>query len=398
MQINVSLKSQNLLSPKIQYRSQILAEYGAKPEEIAELLAYNQNAFDTTNLPSNQIFPLEPEPHVAAWEMYKKQALEMGVFEALRSRLVQLQFPIQSGISQTQAYQAATRKGQSTEGMAEATGLELQQPEEMQLFIHQSLAGAIPVIIAGCRADFVTLVQALTKRNEPELIPDAMGAVIVGGFNNWDRVRQYRRNWELQQPQPVSEASWLSEFQHLVSQKHLYQDRFIILSKGNYSAVKAHNLGFSQGEWLERSLTIRLEHECVHYFTRRVFGSMRNNMLDELIADYQGIAAVNGGRYRADWFMQFIGLESFPDYREGGRLQNYRGQPPLSDGAFSILQILVKQAAHNLEKFNSLHFSELGTPENRARLLTVLSSLTLEELADPRLILLEEAWEKWRQN
>ncbi|MFH7026292.1 MAG: DUF7005 family protein [Heteroscytonema crispum UTEX LB 1556] len=137
---------------------------------------------------------------------------------------------------------------------------------------------------------------------------------------------------------------------------------------------------------------------CGEYVNRRVFGSMRNNMLDELIADYQGIAAVNGGRYRADWFMHFIGLESFPDYREGGRLQNYRGQPPLSDGAFSILQILLKQAAQNLEKFNSLHFSELGTPENRARLLTVLSSLTLEELADPRLILLEEVWEKWRQN
>jgi hypothetical protein len=398
MQINVSLKSPNTLSQKIHCRSHILAEYGAKPEEIEELLVYNQNVFDTTNLPSNQTFPLEAEPHIAAWESYKKQALEVGVFEALRSRLVQLQFPIQSGISQTPAYQAATRKGQSTQGMAEATGLELQQPESLQLFIHQSLAGAIPVIIAECRADFVTLVQALTKRNEPEVIPDAMGAVIIGGFNNWDRVRQYRKNWELQQPQPVSEAAWLVEFQHLVPQKHLYQDRFLVLSKGNYSAVKAHNLGFSQGEWLERSLTIRLEHECIHYFTRRVFGSMRNNMLDELIADYQGIAAVNGGRYRADWFMHFIGLESFPDYREGGRLQNYRGQPALSDGAFSILQILVKQAAQNLEKFNSQHFSELGTLENRARLLTVLSSLTLEELADPQGILLEEVWEKWRHN
>ncbi|MFH7026295.1 MAG: DUF7005 family protein [Heteroscytonema crispum UTEX LB 1556] len=257
MQINVSLELQNLLSPKIQHRSGILAGYGAKPEEIEELLVYNQNVFDTTNFPSNQTFPLEPEPHVAAWESYKKQALEVGVFEALRSRLVQLQFPIQSGISQTEAYQAATRKGQSTEKMAEATGLELQQPESLQLFIYQSLAGAIPVIIAPCRADFVTLVRALTKRNEPELIPDAMGAVIVGGFNNWDRVRQYRRDWELQQPQPVSEASWLVEFQRLVPHSHLYQDCFIILSKGNYSAVKAHNLGFSQGEWLERSLTSR---------------------------------------------------------------------------------------------------------------------------------------------
>lgn len=74
---------------------------------------------------------------------------------------------------------------------------------------------------------------------------------------------------------------------------------------------------------------------------------MRNNMRDELIADYQGIVAANGGRYRADWFLRFIGLEAFPEYRQGGRLQNYRGQPPLSDGAFKILQVLVKDAAEN---------------------------------------------------
>lgn len=46
-------------------------------------------------------------------------------------------------------------------------------------------------------------------------------------------------------------------------------------------------------------------------------------MLDELIADYAGIVAA-WGRYRADWFLRFVGLEDYPRYREGGRLQNYR--------------------------------------------------------------------------
>ena len=276
--------------------------------------------------------------------------------------------------------------------MAEATGLELEQPETLQLLIHQSLAGEIPILIAGCRADFITLVQALTKRNEPEPIPDSMGATMVGGFNNWDRIRQYRQAWEAQQFPAVSEANWQAEFQRLLPQKTLYQDRFIILSQGNYSGITAEKMGLKAEEWLRLSLIIRLEHECCHYFTRRVFGSMRNNMLDELIADYQGIVAANGGRYRAYWFLQFVGLESFPDYCEGGRLQNYRGEPPLSDGAFRILQILVKQAAENLEQFNSNYALELNNPEKQAQLLTVLTSLTLEELAANPNRLLEETW------
>ncbi|MEH2229412.1 MAG: hypothetical protein V7K71_07160 [Nostoc sp.] len=119
-------------------------------------------------------------------------------------------------------------------------------------------------------------------------------------------------------------------------------------------------------EWLRLSLIIRLEHECCHYFTRRVFGSMRNNVLDELIADYQGIVAANNGRYRADWFLRFVGLEKFPNYQEGGRLENYRGNPALSDGAFRILQVFVKQAAENLEIFNQNHIEELTTVENQA--------------------------------
>ncbi|MEG3969635.1 hypothetical protein QUA00_18740 [Microcoleus sp. T2B6] len=359
----------------------ILVGYGATPAEITELLAYCQNPFSSTNLPELQTVPLASEPHLAAWERYYSQAQEVGVFTALRSALVQLQFPIQDKISQTDNYRAATRKGYLTEGMVEATGLELEKPEELQLIIHQTLAGKIPVIIAGCRADFITFVQALTKRNEPEPIPDSMGATIVAGFNNWERIRHYRQEWEAKLSTSPTDADWQAEFQRLKLQKHLYQDCFIILSRGKYSGISAEEIGIDKEEWLRLSLIIRLEHECCHYFTRRMFGSMRNNMLDELIADYQGIVAANGGRYRADWFLRFIGLEAFPEYRQGGRLQNYRGQPPLSDGAFKILQVLVKDAAENLEKFNSQPQGELYPPELQAKLLASFASLTLVKLA-----------------
>ena len=362
-------------------RTEILAGYGSSPAEITELLAYTQTTFNSTNLTESPTFPLDSEPHITAWERYYSKAEEIGVFKALRSALVQLQFPIQEGISQTDNYRAATRKGYLTESMAEATGLELEKPEDLQLIIHPTLAGKIPVIIAGCRADFVSLVQALTKRNEPEAIPDSMGATIVAGFNNWERIRYYRQAWETTQLSIPSDADWQAEFQNLKLQKNLYQDCFIILSRGNYSAVSATEIGIDEAEWLRLSLIIRLEHECCHYFTRRVFGAMGNNMLDELIADYQGIVAANNGRYRADWFLRFVGLEAFPHYRQGGRLQNYRGQPPLSDGAFNILQVLVKNAAKSLEKWHIQHQLDLNNPENQARLLTSLTSLSLVELS-----------------
>jgi hypothetical protein len=95
-----------------------------------------------------------------------------------------------------------------------------------------------------------------------------------------------------------------------------------------------------------------------------------------------------------------LGLESFPHYREGGRLQNYRGQPPLSDGAFKILQRLVKAAAKNLETFDRNYTqrisrgdckgerpkglasaSPFAPTEQQTRMLMALTSLTIEELA-----------------
>ena len=344
---------------KQEFRASVLEFYGASDGETEELLAYNYNVFDRSWITNCVKFPLAPEPHVITWESYAIAARIVGAFSALKQRLVQLRFPILEGISQTPAYRAATLKGIPVDGMAQATGLVLQQPEKLVLMIHNSCAGAIPVLLTENREDFVSLVQALTMRNEPLPIPASMGACMVAGFNNWDRIRQYRQQWSAQNPAKCSESSWKEEFGRLIPQKELYQD---------------------QPEWQRLSLIIRLEHECTHYFTRRLFNSMRNNLLDELIADYRGIVAATG-RYRADWFLRFLGLESFPNYREGDRLQNYQGQPPLSARAFKILQALVKAAAENLECFDVNHANELSTPNGQTLMLVALTYLTLEELA-----------------
>ncbi len=374
------------------FRADVHRHFGASQRASEELLTYGQNAFAQPPLP--QDWDISAETHVAAWQAYQSEAVEQGVFPVLQQKLVQLRFPIQLGISEADSYRAATRRGIPVDGMTEATGLQLAQPAGLQLRIHPSLAGPIPVLIPACREDFVALVRALTMRNEPKPVPDSMGACIVAGFNNWDRVRTYRQHWQEQHPELDPERDWSAEFQRLIPRKELYQDRFILLSLGPYSNVSAAQLSLEEQEWLSLSLQIRLEHESTHYLTRRLLGSMRNNVLDELIADYRGIVSALG-HFRADWFLHFVGLENYPHYREGGRLQNYQGQPPLSDEAFQVLQAMVKAAAEHLEAFDRQQAEHLSTPTAQVRLVLALTALSLEALAcaDGR-ERLQQAWEQ----
>ncbi len=323
----------------------------------AELGRYLETAFDLGALGPGTVLPLPDEPFVEVWEGWAEEARQQGAFAVLAKHLPQLRFPIREGISQTGDYRAATLKGVPAGGLEGATGLELERPDAIELEIHPSPAGRIPVLLVRGREEFVALVRALGKRNEPAPIPDSQGALMVGGFNNWARIRELRSRGE--------EVTGTTP-------KELYQDRFILLSDGPYSAVPAADLGLGEEEWKEVSLAIRRDHECAHYFTRRLFGSMRNHAHDELMADWAGLVAATG-RFRADWFLRFLGLEDPARYRPGGRLDLYRGD--LSDEAFLALHELIRSAALNLEAFRP------ETLEDRARMLTALASLRLDELA-----------------
>jgi hypothetical protein len=199
-----------------------------------------------------------------------------------------------------------------------------------------------------------------------------MGACLVAGYNNWDRIAKLR-------------AASQEDFASLLQHKALYQDTFLVLSGGPYSAVSAASLGLADPEWEQLSVAIRLEHECAHYVTRRFFGVLSRRLDEELLADFAGLAAA-AGRYPAAWALRFLGLEDFPRYRPGGRLENYRAVPPLpalSDGAFSILTRLTYQAVRQLE--TALAGVDLAAPGERTFWLLALSHLTLEELTSPEI-------------
>ena len=372
-------------------RAAFWCSLGASPSETRELVAYTEPAFDFSDLPT--ALPLPDEPFVETWASYVQTAERLGVWDALRGSLLELRFPIERGISQTQAYRAATRRGEVEERPPGKATSCLIRPESLSLTLQQTPAGRIPVVCTRDRRDFETLVQALTRRNEPWPVPGSLGACTVVGYNNLGRIFQLRRAWQLASPQG-SAADWQVRFREIAAQPDLYQDRFILLSSGPYSAVPAQELGLAEEDWNRRSHVIRLEHECTHYFTCRVLGSMRNALMDELIADYMGIVA-SEHRYRADWFLRFVGLEGFARYRPDGRLENYRGEPPLSDGAFVALQRAVVRAATNLEAIDLSQRSgrRPDGPSEKGWTIVTLARMSLEDLActdAPRLF--RDAW------
>jgi hypothetical protein len=346
----------------------------------AELRAYLENAFLPAALQPPAL-PLADEPFVEAWARYAADAERRGVLAALRDALVQLSFPVAAGMSGDAAYLAATRRGDPA---PEGPGLVLEHPEGLRLFLHPTAAGRLPVIVAPHRPDFEALVRALSRRGEPAPVPRSQGACIVAGYVNWGRVGRLRAAFEAGEAIDGLEgaAGWAEAFTRLRDRRELYQDRFVLLSDGPYSGVPAGEMGMEEGAWRAASLAIRLEHESAHYFTRRALGSMKNALHDELIADYAGIVAAEG-RYRADWFLRFLGADGEGGYRAGGRLENYRGDPPLSDAAFAALLPRVRRAAAAVEAFDATLGPDDRTVAGRARVLVALAACGVREMAAP---------------
>jgi hypothetical protein len=363
-------------------RRQALLRLGADPADIDEFLDHSRAAgWWPTDIDTPLSIPDDDLPQIADWEEYAESAATYGAWNTLRERLVQLRFPVRKGISSEAPYRDATLRGRAPV-MAE-TGLELECPETLELRIHSSLGGRIPVVIPDSRHDFESLVQALTARNEPVPVPPSMGACLVNGLNNWDRIASLRRRWEAT-PQAHREFStWAEQFRSIVPQTHLYKDRIIILSRGAYSDVAAHTVGVEEHEWLEQSLAIRLEHECIHALTLRVFGSLRHDLLEELVADWAALIRVRG-RYEPQLARLFLGLEGESSFRSGGRLEVYRGSPPMSDAAFELMQRIARHLIHVLDDLGRAENGQAVSPTLLCRRVIDLLATSAEELVASR--------------
>ena len=329
--------------------------------------------------------PLASEPCADAWRGYAEEAGGSPVWHVIRARLPQLRFHVAEGVSREMAYVAATRRGDLSFAPPAEAGLALESADALTVRIHPTAAGDIAVLEPAGRADFETLLRAFAHRGEPVPVPPAMGAAIIGGFNNWDRVARLKEAWLAEGNDPVDWPAWFRA--EVVPHKALYQDSFILLSDSPYSGVPARELGLGEAAWRNASRIIRLEHEATHYVTKRLCGSMRNNAFDELIADYCGLVAAFG-RFDAGLFRRFMDVGSGARNGAEGRIRVYRGVPPLDDDAFELLGDLLSAAAGNLEVAHNvilgptLNRPEAG-PNDRAAVVLALCTLSIGDLAAP---------------
>lgn len=349
------------------YRAAVLRAFGATSAETEELLAYNENHFDQTF----DVGVLDDEPFVRSWEMYEREARSIGAIECLQRHLVQLRYPIERGISRKPDYVAATRHG---DPRLPTRGVSFSNPGGMTIILKTTPAGRIPILLVSDREDFVHVVRAITRQNEPANIPDSIGACFVSGYKNWSRFREYRLAQHHRCPTSMAFDEAAIRRRDAAS----YLDRFIIVSRGPYSNVHADDVGLTATDWLRASLSLRIEHECAHYYTKRCLGAMRTNVLDELVADYMGIVGLCG-RFSSDLFMRFMGLSPYSRPAAGGRFESYT--PDLSPGAKSILKRILAQAAYALEHHIPPSCDPPLTLEEKGAVLRRLTRYTLEELA-----------------
>lgn len=313
------------------------------------------------------------EAFVPDWIETAVEADRIGPVAALQRRVVELNFPIAPGLRHTPAYQRAcldpdVRLGDWPSHPVDG-GPAWAAPDRLNIFLHDTGAGLIPVVEAPHRADFLTLLRALGHRNEPVAIPDSMGANFLNGYVN-------RRRFIA-----VRDAHAAGRIDHHPPDSALWKDRLLVLTEGPYSGVPGATVGFSDAEWIARSRSLRLHHESCHYFVRRLFPHLVFGLQDELVADFAGLMAATG-RFRARDFLAFMGLEAFPHYRPGGRFENY--QRPFHDhpDAITAIQHLLVDAAHHLEAaYSQCHPEDFR--RSRLNHLATLTHLPLEALADP---------------
>ncbi|QNS41679.1 hypothetical protein H0S70_01410 [Chryseobacterium manosquense] len=307
--------------------------------------------------------------------------------EFLKLCFPQLCFKIEKGIDDSQLYRDATLKGKFEDVKGEKNCLKLNDKDNIQLYLYKSFAGNIPIIVIPDECDFVKITQALLHRNSPKEIPMSMGACLINGINNWKKIKFLKNKW---QNKSISSHTWSQEFkQYILPNPSLYKDKLILLSEKKYSGVESIAVDLAAKDWLDISFKIRLEHECTHLFTLNHFGIASNNLHDELIADYVGITKAIGS-FNKEWMLLFLGLEQFPNYRKGARLENYIENLNFED--FSNLKNIIKNAVENISLFDLEIGRYNSCDEELIKRIKTLCKVSLLDISSEKgnLILIDE--------
>ncbi|MDR6759868.1 hypothetical protein J2Y38_000047 [Flavobacterium sp. 2755] len=339
-----------------------------------KLKAYLFNKFPLNDDCSVSTFTEGPE--IQFWEDFLMNFSNgKDIFNALKECYPPLNFLIDKEIDKAELYNNMLLKG-TTNDIKLTSYIKLEDTKNISLELHQSITGKIPVLTIPNKEDFVKILQSIIHKNNPLPIPASMGAVLLNGLNNSKRFNIIKKNWLQNNPF----GDWNTEFtNNIMPNKSLYKDKLIILSTKPYSNVPASQLGLEEDLWISYSISIRKEHELTHLYTLKKYGQATNNLHDELIADYIGIIKTIWN-YNKVWMLTFMGLENYPHYREGARLENYVKESKLSPDDFKQLITIIKNAIENIAIFDKAVGKVKSTKDQMCR-IDALCEISLIDLA-----------------
>lgn len=233
------------------------------------------------------------------------------ILATLSRRYPQLFFPIAAGTSTSPEYIDAVYFGKKYKGT-----LDYSLSEKDWFKCIDTPAGSIDVLLLHERKDFEKCACALANRCKPKIIPEAVGAFMISGLINWERVRKHLNK------QPEDECFVNGFVWNWLRKNHCdYLDRIILLSSGCYSGITPEMIGLSNEDWAEKSITIRMYHEIAHFVCRSRYPKNIDVIRDEVFADMIGMIAAFGN-YDLNRAKLFLGIDG-TEILENARIRYY---------------------------------------------------------------------------
>ena len=219
-------------------------------------------------------------------------------------------FPVSDGVSKSFAYRRAVLLGKEYTGTLDFTMCEKDRFVRLDTPV-----GTAEALLLYKRTDFEKCACALANRCEPRAFPKSVGAFMISGLTNWEKVRsgltQHRE----------CENNGLIDWERLRAVGCDYKDKIILLSSGYYSGVAPETVGIREDEWIEKSITIRMYHELAHFVCRTRYPKNIDAIRDEIFADMVGIVAAFG-YFDVDMAKKFLGISGTTISQEG-RIRYY---------------------------------------------------------------------------
>ncbi len=253
------------------------------------------------------------------WNQNEMKCVKKGrdVLNILAGRYHGLYLPVQEGMSKSLSYRSCVLSGNVPD---DKTLPGFVQSDEDELFLIPTPAGEVEVIYLHHREDFELFIQKISCRCEPVPVRPDIGAMLISGVINWEKINRHREEYL-----KAGNTDWKEEFRRFTSDGSNFKDRVLIVSGGPYSNVSADEAGYSPEEWRNLSRQIRIYHECTHYVCQKLWPERKDAVADEVTADSIGLYGALG-RLDANLCRRFLGIDEKGNF-QGGRLSAYVKDP-----------------------------------------------------------------------